>query len=46
MQPGESKDHLDQTFYIDFKNGLIDSGIFSIEICDLNVNKMILVYLK
>ena len=46
MQPKELKDYLDWTFYIDSKNKLINNEIFSIGICDPNINKVVLVYLK
>ena len=46
MQPGEPKDHLDWIFHIDSKDGLIHGEVFSIRICDLNVDKVVLINSK
>ena len=46
MQPRKPKNYLNQIFYIDFENELIHSKILSIRVYDLDINKMVLVYLK
>ena len=46
MQPEEPKDHLDWTFYFDSKDGLIHGEVLFIEICDPNVNKVVLINAK
>ena len=44
MQLRKSKDYLDQTFYMNFEDGLIYGGILFIGICDPNIDSVVLVY--
>ena len=46
MQPGEPKDYLDWTFYVDSKDRLIHSEVFSIRVCDPNIKRVVVVYSK